>query len=247
MLAPMPGRLSPHDVDPTLPRWWDRSIIGLTAGSIVLVGVEMGMPRASGEVSRALGWLDLGFCAVFWVDFFTRLRLASDKWKFFRRNFWGLLGAIPLAGPLRGARIIRFVRLVRLTRIAVLLKRLARHYDLPIPARALAGLSLATAVIWVAVAGLFLWFEQGVNEGIGGIGDALWWSITTLSTVGYGDLYPKTTGGRIVAVTTMILGVGVLGTLAGTLVTALMEARERGRKGTRSYVLKDHLLVLVGM
>ena len=70
------------------------------------------------------------------------------------------------------------------------------------------------------------------------------WSMTTLSTVGYGDLYPVTFGGRVVAITTMIVGVGVLGTLAATVAAGLIEFRERGRKGLRSHMLKDHLLVL---
>jgi voltage-gated potassium channel len=68
--------------------------------------------------------------------------------------------------------------------------------------------------------------------------------MTTLSTVGYGDLYPNSDGGRIVAMLTMIFGIGVLGTLAGTISNAFLEVRERARRGERSYTLSGHLLVL---
>ncbi len=227
-----------------MPRWWDRIVIVLTAGALVLLGIDMGLDDPTGELARTLGWVDLGVCAVFVADFAVRFRRATHKWRFVKRNWWDLLGSIPLVGPLRTARAIRLVRLVRLTRIAALLRRVARRYDLPIPGRALANIGVVTAGIWIVAGLLFFWFEHGVNDGIAGVDDALWWSMTTLSTVGYGDLYPLSPGGRVVAISTMILGIGVLGTLAAILATALIDVRERGRRGTRSYMLKEHVLVL---
>ena len=227
-----------------MPRWWDRLVIALTVGALALLGWDLSIDDPQSELGRLIGWIDLGLCAVFAYDFGWRYKRASHKRRFLRHNWWDLLGAIPLAGPLRTARAIRLVRLVRLTRIAALSRRLARRYDLPLPGRALTGLAFATTGIWIGAAVLFFWFEHGVNEGIEGLDDALWWSMTTLSTVGYGDLYPSTMGGRVVAISTMILGIGVLGTLAATLANALIDVRERARRGTRSYMLKDHVLVL---
>ena len=100
------------------------------------------------------------------------------------------------------------------------------------------------AVVWVLSAALVFRFEGPTNPGIDTFDDALWWSMTTLSTVGYGDTYPSTTPGRIVAMLTMVTGVGVLGALAGSTATLLLELREHGRKGLGSYRMKDHLLVL---
>lgn len=227
-----------------MPRWWDRLVIVATVASLVVLGIDMGLDDPTTELAHAIGWIDFGFCTLFVIDFGARFRRATRKWAFVRRNFWDLLGSIPLAGPLRTARAIRLIRLVRLTRIAMLIRRLVQRYDLPVPGRALAGLGAVTTGIWIGAALLFFWFEHGVNEGIESIDDALWWSMTTLSTVGYGDLYPVSEGGRIVAISTMILGIGVLGTLAATLATALVDVRERGRRGTRSHMLRDHLLVL---
>jgi len=240
----MARRLSPLYVEPVMPRWWDRSVIALTVGALGLLVVDMGLDDPTSETAHLIGWIDLGFCTVFVVDFVARYRRATHKWRFVKRNWIDLLGSIPLVGPLRTARAIRLVRLVRLTRIAALTRRLMRRYDIPVPGRALWNLAIVTTVIWLGAAGLFYYFEHGVNEGIVGLDDALWWSMTTLSTVGYGDLYPESPGGRVVAIATMILGIGVLGTLAATLATALIDIRERGRRGTRSYMLKDHVLVL---
>lgn len=227
-----------------MPRWWDRLVIAATVASLVLIAFDMGLDDPASQTGRTLGWIDLGFCTLFVVDFGARYRRAARKWTFVRRNFWDLLGSIPLVGPLRAARAIRLIRIVRLTRIAMLLRRLGRRYDLPVPGQALASLGIVTTGIWIGAAVLFYGFEHGTNEGIETIDDALWWSMTTLSTVGYGDLYPVSEGGRIVAISTMILGIGVLGTLAATLATALIDVRERGRRGTRSYMLKEHVLVL---
>ena len=239
-----PRRLSPLYTEPVMPRWWDRLVIVLTVAALVLLGFDYGLDDPTSRLARTLGWIDLGFCVMFIADFAWRYRRASHKGRFVRRNWWDLLGAIPLVGPFRAARAIRLIRLVRLMRIAVLVRRVLRRYDVPIPGRALSNLGIVTVGIWIGAAIAFFWLEHGVNDGIGGIDDALWWSMTTLSTVGYGDLYPSTMGGRVVAIATMILGIGVLGTLAATLATALIDVRERGRRGTRSYMLKDHVLVL---
>jgi voltage-gated potassium channel len=59
--------------------------------------------------------------------------------------------------------------------------------------------------------------EHPTNPGFATVGDALWWGIVTLTTVGYGDIVPKTTTGRYAAVVIMITGIAVLGLLAGSL------------------------------
>ena len=59
--------------------------------------------------------------------------------------------------------------------------------------------------------------EHPTNPGFATYGDALWWAVVTLTTVGYGDIVPKTEGGRITGVMIMVTGIAVLGVLAGSL------------------------------
>lgn len=240
---PRPRTLSPLYVEPRLPGWWDGSVVFLTVASLVILVVEMALPEDSFE-SFVLRWTDAGLCAVFVLDFVARLVRAERRWAFVRRNWLDLLGAIPLVGPLRSLRIVRLVRILRFTRIAVLSRRLMRRFDVTVPSETFGSLGVVAIVIWLTAAAAFYGFEDGYNNGLDGFDDALWWSMTTLSTVGYGDLYPRTDGGRVVALITMVLGVGVLGTLAATLAAGLMELRERGKKGLRSYRMSQHLLVL---
>ncbi len=240
----MPVRGSFLYVEPELPRWWDTTVIALTAASLAFLVVDLGFEDDTSFWIEGLRWVDAALCGVFIVDFGLRMARSKQRWQFFKRNWLDLLGAIPLVGPLRTLRVVRVVRILRFTRIAVLTRRLLRHFDIAVPTQALGYLTLITVAIWLAAGMSFFAFEHGVNENVRAIDDALWWSMTTLSTVGYGDLYPITAGGRAVAFGTMILGVGVLGTLAATLATALLDARDRGRKGLRSYRMDRHLLIL---
>lgn len=98
-------------------------------------------------------------------------------------------------------------------------------------------------VIALGSIGLFI-SENGKNDNIDSIGDALWWSIVTISTVGYGDIYPTSMLGRIIGIITMILGIGFLGMFTATLASFLIERKmreDRGLKPLRN--LKDHIII----
>lgn len=230
-------------VEPTLPGWWDRVVIVATVVSLGIIAVDMALDPRS-QPARVLGWVDLGFCALFLVDFGLRLRRATAKAEFVRRNWVDLLGAVPILGPMRVARSVRLLRLLRLARILALSRRILRRYDESLPLETLGHLALVAFGFWFFAAGAFYLFEHGKNANVAGFDDALWWSMTTLSTVGYGDMFPTTEGGRVVALVTMVLGVGVLATLAGAIATVLIEVRDRGRRGLRRMRVKNHLLVL---
>ncbi|MEM1030865.1 MAG: ion transporter [Myxococcota bacterium] len=235
-------RASQLYVEPQLPLWWDLVVIVLTVTSLGALAVEAVFTLPP-QLSTLLRWGDHAVCAVFAAEFFYRLWLAPRRRAFLRRNWIDLLGAVPAVEQLRSARIVRLVRLLRVTRVFSVWRRLARRYDVPMPTGALTNLGLTTVVVWLLSAFLFFRFESPSQPELTPP-DALWWSMTTLSTVGYGDLYPVTAEGRAVAVLTMVLGIGLLGGVAATTAATFIELRDRGKKGLRSYVLRDHLLVL---
>ena len=75
--------------------------------------------------------------------------------------------------------------------------------------------------------------------------DAVWWSVVTMTTVGYGDLFPVTPGGRyLIGFPTMIVGISILGYLLSTVATFLIEARSKHLKGEAEVLLKDHILLI---
>jgi voltage-gated potassium channel len=89
----------------------------------------------------------------------------------------------------------------------------------------------------------FLYFELPKKPDLGW-GDGLWWTLVTLTTIGYGDFFPATWGGRfLVAVPVMLFGVGLLGYVLSLAATALVESKTRELHGMSSLRVRDHLVV----
>ena len=232
-------------VEPQLPPWWDWVVIILTVGTLAALVMEWiyDLDITRPTLSLVLQWIDNIVCAIFIAEFALRLHMAPRKLEFVRRNWIDLIGAVPMVDALRSARLVRFVRLLRITRFFLVWRRGARRYEFPMPKGALTNLGITTIGIWMLSAYAFYRLEAP-REGVETFSDAAWWSMTTLSTVGYGDLYPETDGGRLVAVLTMVLGIGLLGAVAATTATVFIEWRDRGKKGLRRHAVRDHLLIL---
>lgn len=112
--------------------------------------------------------------------------------------------------------------------------------------RSVSGLRLIllfTLVLLLSSLVVFL-IENARNDGFGTFFDSLWWTIVTVSTVGYGDRCPESISGRIVAVLVMFLGVGVMGTVTGRIASFLMERQMKEEKGLLSYEKsKGHFII----
>jgi voltage-gated potassium channel len=158
-----------------------------------------------------------------------RLRRAPSAGQyFFREGGWlDLLGSIPSFGAFRYAGLFRLARLSRLGRIIRLLRG---RRGQEIVKDVLANRGQYAAFVTVTAAGLVLVIASIVvltfeSRGGGSIqtgGQALWWAIVTMTTVGYGDYSPITVGGRITAVFVMFMGVGIIGALASILASLLV-------------------------
>lgn len=168
----------------------------------------------SPEVSRLLQYMDLVVCVFFFADFCMRLRAAKDKWRYMRWGWIDLLASIP-AGWLMGAKAFRVVQLIRLLRA---LKSLELIWRLLFRNKAKGVLASAAAltVLLLAFGAITILLVESPNPAspIDTAEEALWWAIVTVTTVGYGDYYPVTTQGRVVAVLLMVCGVGLFGSFA---------------------------------
>lgn len=102
---------------------------------------------------------------------------------------------------------------------------------------------LVAVLIWYASSG-FLYFELEGQPDLGWP-DAVWWSVVTMATVGYGDLFPRSLGGRyLIGIPTMIFGISVLGYVLSTVASFLVERRTRELKGLRTVSVHDHLVIV---
>ncbi len=127
---------------------------------------------------------------------------------------------------LRPVRALRLLRLFRPTRVAVVLANALRRARDILTHRGLHFVLLTVLGLIFVCSGLELAFEQSAHgSSIHTFGDALWWAIVTVTTVGYGDKYPVTAGGRGVAVVLMLVGIGLIGVLTATVASFFVEER----------------------
>lgn len=84
----------------------------------------------------------------------------------------------------------------------------------------------------------FSWFEENL-----GYADSLWWTVVTMTTVGYGDISPVSTGGRIVGATVMLLGIGLLGVFTATVAGVFIEHKIKEDKGMKPVNVKNHFVI----
>ncbi|SDC95247.1 ion transporter [Williamwhitmania taraxaci] len=186
------------------------------------------------EVSHMLHVIDTMVCVVFLFEFLYRFFNAESKIKFMRWGWIDLLASIPNVDFLRIGRVARLFRLFRIVRAFR-----STHYLVSYIFRDRIKGAFSSVVILSVLVIMFssigvLSFETAPNSNIKTAGDALWWAFTTVTTVGYGDLYPVTTEGRIIAVVLMVTGVGLFGTFTGFVTSWFMdERREKSeeRKG----------------
>ncbi|HEX9258630.1 MAG TPA: potassium channel family protein [Acidimicrobiales bacterium] len=204
-------------------------ILVLTVLSLVVMVVTL-LPVDDATLTL-LQFYDNFICVIFLIDFGVRLRASRPRSDYFISGggWLDLLGSIPSFGTaFRFTGLFRLARLSRLARITRLMrgkqrKEIARDV-LANRGKYAAFVTVLSALIVLGTASvLVLQFESRSSDSSIGTGwDAFWYSIVTLTTVGYGDYYPVTVPGRVAAMFIMIAGVGVIGALASILASVLV-------------------------
>jgi voltage-gated potassium channel len=179
------------------------------------------------QVSTLIRWLDTMACAVFFTDFCVRFFRAKSKAAFMRWGWVDLLASVPYLPGLRYARLARVLRVIRLLRGVRSVQRIVQllfHHKAQTGAASL----ILMAFLLVAFSSVsILICEQNGDANIKTAEDAIWWSVSTLTTVGYGDKVPVTTEGRMLAMALMIAGVGMFGGLSGLTAALFLGQSER--------------------
>ncbi|GAB2925204.1 potassium channel family protein [Rhodococcus aerolatus] len=162
-------------------------------------------PAVDGWLRTVCDWADLAVWIAFALDLGWRLRLAESPVQFLLSHPVDVLAvALPVFRPLRVLRVFAVSQTIFTRRLGLLASGQA---------------IVVGAVLLVAVAALaMLDAERGAPDAsITSIGDALWWGITTVTTVGYGDLYPVTGLGRVVAAALMLVGISMVGIVSASV------------------------------
>lgn len=210
-------------------------VIGILAVvSIILVAIESLVP-ISQDVLVGIYIADLLICIVFAWDFIMRLKASDSKSHFMKTNGYEIvamvpavalyaLGTIPaIAVALRSLRLLRVVRVVLL--IARVIRLMSKTGKFVQRSNLLTLLGVTVCIIFIgAFAALVL--DSGIEKArITNFADAVWWSVSTVTTVGYGDVVPASIAGRIMGMFLMIVGIGVMTTFISEISATLVESR----------------------
>jgi voltage-gated potassium channel len=229
-------------------------ILVLTVLSLAVM-VVMLLPLSE-ETLKLLSVYDTLICVIFLIDFFVNLRRAPNKSDYFirQRGWLDLIGSIPSFGITQYGGILRLARLSRFARITRLLRgenKKALVKDVLEHRSQYAGFItiLLTLIVLTIASVLVLQFEsQSPEAKITTGGDALWYAIVTITTVGYGDYYPVTMAGRITAMFIMFAGVGIIGALASILASLLVgssaPAEEEAPEPTPAPTVEQELVMI---
>lgn len=167
------------------------------------------------ETSRLLKIIDTAICFIFLGDFFWNIFTTDNKKEYLKWGWIDFISSVPMVGFLRWGRAFRVVRVLRLLRGVRSTKVLMQYWFRNRAKGAFSSVAFVSVMMLILSSIAILEVEKSEVANIKTAGDAIWWSIVTITTVGYGDHYPVSTEGRIIAAVLMITGVGLFGTFAG--------------------------------
>lgn len=230
----------------------NRAIVLLIIASVAVAVLESEPTVYEGHESF-LSWIEIGFAVTFLVEYVVRLWVCVENPSYghglkgriaYALSPWALVDFLAVVPPLltlfgseafvlRLFRMIRILRLAKLGRYSTAMAAIAeavrsRRYELI--------MSAGMAGVMLLVSSTLLYIVEGNSqpETFGSIPRAMWWSVATLTTVGYGDVFPTTALGRILAGVTAVIGIGLIAMPTGILASAFSDvlAKQR-RKGER--------------
>jgi voltage-gated potassium channel len=214
-------------------RAFDFSIQALIVISLVTFSIET-LPVLSESTRYWLRLVEIVTVAIFTVEYIFRVFFANPKRQFVF-SFFGivdLLSILPFyistGVDLRSVRAFRLLRLFRALKLVRYSKAIQRFHRALIIAREELVLYFIVTIMLIYFAGVGIYFFENDSQPdkFQSVFHSLWWAVATLTTVGYGDVYPITVGGRIFTFLMLLIGLGIVSVPAGIVSSALQTARE---------------------
>jgi len=202
--------------------------------SVICYSIET-LPELSANTLLFLYYSEIVIVAIFTVEYIYRVYTAKKRLKFIF-SFYGiidLLAILPFylatAVDLRTLRMMRLLRILRLLRLARYSKAVRRFSKaIYLAKEELVIFTIASLImLYLAAVGIYHFEHQAQPEAFRSIFDCLWWAVVTLTTVGYGDIYPITVGGRAFTFVILMIGLGLIAVPTGIVASALSEIRNK--------------------
>jgi voltage-gated potassium channel len=196
-------------------------VVSLAFVALLIYPIAVQTSPAVDADIRAANWI---LWSLFTLDYVVRFALAPYKFKFFKKNLIDLVVVLlPLLAPLRMFSGLRALRVLRAITVVSLIAKTQRTSRNIVNAQNIGTTILILLVVVAIGAALEFQFERGApGANITSFADALWWAVSTVTTVGYGDKYPVTMEGRGFAALLMFVGIGTASLLAAGLTTVFV-------------------------
>ncbi|WOV85806.1 ion channel [Sporosarcina jeotgali] len=169
--------------------------------------------------NESLQYIDKIVWFIFFVDVSIRFFRSKNKLEFIKKNPFDIIAIIPFDSVFKLARLARLIRVVRAFTIV---KRYAKPALAILEINGLQRILTFTVILIFAAAIPIRFIEPSITT----YEDALWWSVVTATTVGYGDISVETGLGRIIAIVLMVFGIGLLGMITGSIATYFIKETE---------------------
>lgn len=198
----------------------------LIALSVVMLIILVGdaIIHWAPRTERVLLWVENLICCVFIYDFIQRFKKASSKWQFMKWGWVDALACVPTIPWLYGTgaeRIFRLARIIRGAKAAKVLFEIL--FSRKIKGALATVVILAVTITFAAAVSVVKMERNHPNANIKTFDDSLWWAVVTITTVGYGDRYPVTPEGRLIAGFLMVCGIGLFGTATGFIASRFLD------------------------
>lgn len=214
-------------------------LLALMLSLMLVIEIFINIPN---EVKWAFYYIDNIVRLIFIGDYFTRLAISKGKRKFIRENIIDLLSIFPikiyirimnftiLPNVIRPTYCIKVIQFIMLIICAIKFKVKVKDEI----QKSRLNFLLVISTIFIVIGAVLISLVEGMS-----IGDALWWSFVTFTTVGYGDILLKTQLGRTIAVLLMIIGIGVIGVITTSLTLYIAGGRKSVKKTYKDKVVDD--------
>jgi voltage-gated potassium channel len=242
-VRPLRDRL--HDIvyqhDSPAERAFDLAVIFAILLSVVVVVLDSVEPVAA-RWGRELHALEWGLTVTFTVEYLLRLWVSREPARY-ARSFYGIIDLLavlptylaivfPAGRFLIALRILRVLRVFRILKLAHYVREAAVLSTALRASRHKIIVFVSTVLTVVVVVGALMYLIEGPERGFTSIPTGMYWAIVTLTTVGYGDLSPTTTLGRMLASALMILGYGIIAVPTGIVTLELNRAAQQDQRRT---------------
>lgn len=201
--------------------------------SIISFSIQT-LPDLPVKTREYLRILEIGIVIIFTIEYILRIIVAENKWKYIF-SFYGLIDLLAILPfyitvgiDLRALRMFRLFRILRALKLFRYSKAIKRFYLTfkSVQDELLAFFFIVCFLIFLSAVGIYYFENPAQPEVFKSVFHSLWWAVITLTTVGYGDIYPITVGGRLFTFLILMIGFGIIAIPTGLLTSAFTKTRE---------------------